>query len=402
MTTNTQQGTEPTQQEPTGMKIAPEHKEILEKVDAGELPGTALDDLPDEVTDHILEGDGQFITDDDPDLSEDSNPNGTEETATNTPNSLKEDTDDDLGLRYREAADKANTYEQRFASAQNKLESLEEKLNDPEFLQSKLKSLKPEEQIAEEFGEFSEEMFKPPVDEDGDPDFFDHDYQKRVAEGLQKFAKFQNNLKEREVTRAQNERQQAEVQQASAKIQKAQQEIESFQSEVPELKTERPFMEIDREFTDFKRKLGSQEALDRYFSDESFRNQKKAEGVVPPNETDKYLRVMEIYHSRSDYPSMRAAYRDSKYFDAQLAGRSEGSQQSQSDQGVSFADRFASAMNGSTMDQGSSGKEGQGGFSEAEDMAFLESIAGEEAFMTEEQERRYDEIMARMDQKMNQ
>jgi hypothetical protein len=352
-------------------------RETLSKVEEGSLPKTALDELPMDIIDQVSAGEGQIFEGMDSDLAPASNPQESElsETAPEP---------EDLNLKYKRKADEANTWKQKFDSLERKYESSQDfelKLKDPEF----------RKKYFEEQGYVSNEELEDidltmPLDEDGDEDFLNPEYQKKLNKVLVQYTKDR---------KSQAERSQAEMQQSlrQKEIDRTFSEISDLQEKYPALRTEKSFKELDTEFIGFKKSLGSD--LQRFMEDSDFRTAKEKEGIVAPSELDTYLTLLNINSSKSKYPSLEAAYRDSSVFDEHLNSMKQPADNSGKFEMLPNASTDQLKEEFDTMGNGQSGDSGLEGDDNA-DLAFLERWKGREHEMTDTDEKQYDAIIARM------
>jgi len=352
-------------------------RETLSKVEEGSLPKTALDELPMEIIDQVSAGEGQIFTSMDSELAPASDPQeaSLSETAPEP---------EDLNLKYKRKADEANTWKQKYSSLERKYESgqdFELKLKDPEFRKKYF-----EEQGYVSDKELEDIDLTMPLDEDGDEDFLDPEYQKKLNKVLVQYTKDQKSRAQREQSELQQSLRQKEIDRTFS-------EISNLQEKYPSLKTEKSFKELDTEFIDFKRSLGSD--LQRFMEDSDFRASKKNEGIVAPSELDTYLTLLNLNSNKSKYPSLEAAYRDSSVFDEHLSSTKQPANNSgKFDMLPPSADQIKQEM-GSTMGSGQSGSSGLDGDDNA-DLAFLERWKGREHEMTDTDEKQYESIIARM------
>lgn len=352
-------------------------RETLSKVEEGSLPKTALDELPMDIIDQVSAGEGQIFEGMDSDLAPASNPQESElsETAPEP---------EDLNLKYKRKADEANTWKQKFDSLERKYEASQDfeiKLKDPEF----------RKKYFEEQGYVSNEELEDidltmPLDEDGDEDFLNPEYQKKLNKVLVQYTKDR---------KSQAERSQAEMQQSlrQKEIDRTFSEISDLQEKYPALRTEKSFKELDTEFINFKKSLGSD--LQRFMEDSDFRTAKEKEGIVAPSELDTYLTLLNINSSKSKYPSLEAAYRDSSVFDEHLNSMKQPDKNPGKFEMLPNASTDQLKEEFGTMGNGQSGDSGLEGDDNA-DLAFLERWKGREHEMTDTDEKQYDAIMARM------
>jgi hypothetical protein len=260
------------------------------------------------------------------------------------------------------------------------------KLQDPEF---RAKYFEEKGYMSRE--EIEEIDLTVPLDEDGEPDYYNEDYMKRMNQALVAY----NKDKKAERERVKAEQEQSLV---TKSIERTFSEIGSLQDKYPALKTEKSFKELDTEFIDFKKTLGGD--LKRYMEDEEFRKVKENEGVVAPSELDKYLTLLDLNSRKSKYPSLEAAYRDSdvflEHFSSQTETKTEQVDTNKFDM-LGNVDKLKDEIN-SPMGQGQSAGGSVDG-SDDEDIAFMQRWAGREHEMTDADEKQYNSIIAKLDAK---
>lgn len=356
-------------------------RETFDGVESGSLPNTALEELPMEILDQVAAGEGQIFNTEEGGLEKSSNQEPAAESAT-TPEP------EDLNLKYKNKADEANTWKQKYESLNRKHDSemdFELKLQDPLF---RKKYFEDKGYVSQE--EIEDIDLTVPLDEDGEPDFYNEDYLKRMNQALVGYTKDQ---------KARAERERTETQQTlrSKEIDRTFDEINSLQEKYPGLKTEKSFRELDTEFIDFKKKLGSD--VNKYFEDSDFRSAKEQDGIVAPSDMDKYLTLLNINSRKAKYPSLEAAFRDSDEFLSHINNRTE---QTESKPEVDNKFDMLGATNELKNELAPMGQGQSGGGVEAsddDDIAFMERWAGREHEMSESDDKQYNSIIARMDAK---
>lgn len=355
-------------------------RDVLTRVEGGHDP-SALDSLPDDIIEQVASGQGQIFE------ALDGLPEGNnQEPSTESANQPEPE---DLNLKYKRKADEANTWKQKYETLNRKSEEtldFELKLQDPEF---RSKYFEDKGYMSQE--EIQEIDLTVPLDEDGEPDYYDPDYMKRMNQALVQY----NKDKKVSTEQAQAEQRQTLAQKS---IERTFQEFDELQSKYPALKTEKTFKELDTEFIDFKKTLGVD--LKRFMEDEDFRKVKEDEGVVAPSELDKYLTLLDLNGRKSKYPSLEAAYRDSSVFDEHMNSQVQPKTEQVADDNkfdmLGKVDKLKDEM--TPMGQGQAAGGSVDG-SDDEDIAFMQRWAGREHEMSDSDEKQYSSIIAKLDAK---
>ena len=357
-----------------------EFREVLSNVEEGH-DSSALDNLPDDILNQVASGQGQIFDELDGLPNSNNQQSSTESETTPEP--------EDLNLKYKNKANEANTWKQKYESLNRKAEEtldFELKLQDPEF---RSKYFGDKGYLSED--ETAEIDLTVPLDEDGEPDYFDDEYQKRLNQSMSQYTKDKKAAAENAML--------AQRQTLAQKgVERTFQEFEALQTKYPSLKTDKSFKELDTEFINFKKTLGSD--LKRYTQDEDFRKAKESEGVFAPSELDKYLTLLDLNSKKSKYPSLEAAYRDSSLFDEHMNSRVEAKNERVADPNkfdmLGGVNKLKNEMT-APMSQGTSGGNVSG--SEDDDIAFMQRWAGREHEMSATDEKAYSAIIARLDAK---
>jgi len=340
-----------------------------------------LDSLPDDIIEQVASGQGQIFE------ALDGLPQGNNQQS--SVESQPSPEPEDLNLKYKRKADEANTWKQKFDTLNRKAEEtldFELKLQDPEF---RSKYFEGKGYTTQK--EIEEIDLTVPLDEDGEPDYFDEDYQKRLNQSLSTYSKDKK-------AQAELERQAERASLSQKSVERTFQEFDELQGKYPSLKTEKSFKELDTEFIDFKKSLGTD--LKRYMEDESFRTQKENDGIVAPRELDKYLTLLDLNSRKSKYPSLEAAYRDSSMYDEHILSQAQNKDTHTQDTNkfdmLGKVDKLKDEIN-QPMGQGQGG--GNVGGSEDDDISFMQRWAGREHEMSDSDEKQYNTIIARLDAK---
>jgi hypothetical protein len=142
-------------------------------------------------------------------------------------------------------------------------------------------------------------------------------------------------LKLREAKKAEAEIAHFKRLQEEEKFSNEMRQIETLQAEIPSLKTSKPFRELNSEFIAWKQSLGA-DNVNKYLADPAFKKQCDAQGYTAPAELDKVIKILTVHHKYSSegYPSLRSAFRDSRYFDETISTRHQPSAAQQSSDAV--------------------------------------------------------------------
>ena len=138
-------------------------------------------------------------------------------------------------------------------------------------------------------------------------------------------------LKQREAVKAQADVAHFKRLQEEEKFSNEMRQIDALQAEIPHLKTVKPFRELNSEFIAWKQSLGA-DNVNKYLSDPAFKKQCDAQGYTAPADLDKVIKILTVHHKYSSegYPSLRSAFRDSRYFDEMNSSRHENTAAKQS------------------------------------------------------------------------
>jgi hypothetical protein len=228
----------------------------------------------------------------------------------NPPAEDKPDSGSVPGDKYREKANEANTYKQRFEAEKTRLEKLT----------SELESLRANATPANSgnLGAGASELLERI-----------NRLESMVSEGNKKAIEKQESLI------------------GELKLKMAFAEVDSLGEEYKELNLGTTFEKANKDYADFVAKLGGDLAnVDKYLADSAYRASVEAQGIKIPKNFDKLQTVLDVYNNRDKYPSMEEAYLGHLVRNKKLKERFSSAYS----KGVSDAvDRIADNKNDSTL-----------------------------------------------------
>lgn len=267
-----------------------------------------LDAFPEEIQEQMLLGtfDPENLSTEDKGTEEDESSavpdsDGVTSSATDNPEDISEGVtekatkpeikDEDLNVKYKRKADEANSLRLRMESMKKKA------AKDPTYAKS----------LLEEWGVDLEKLTDR---NNGEPDMVSND---PVVRKLQ-----EEQLELRRKLEAQSA--------AEAKADNVDDvfsQVESFQKDHPEFATSKDIKELDQEYYSIVERLRSKGVEDSALASyDSIAKSAKENGISLPDDWNTYTKIVTLNNRKSEgYPTLRAAYRDSEFFDEYISSK---------------------------------------------------------------------------------